>query len=303
MDETMEGRMDVRRIVPFLAIALSMACRSQPAPAPRAGTPVPPEVAPVASARVTLPPAEGGAKAALDSSPRHGELVDVKVPSGTAIRTWVVYPERPDKAGVVLVIHEVFGLSDWIRAVADRLADEGFIVVAPDLISGLGPNGGGTDSVPSRDDVVKLVRGLSQEDANVRLDAVRAWAIALPAANGKLATIGFCWGGTRSFAYAAAQPALAAAVVFYGTSPDAPELAKIRAPVLGHYGGDDARVNATILPADEEMRRLGKAYEPHIYAGAGHGFLRQQEEREGANRKASEESWPRTVRFLREHLM
>jgi carboxymethylenebutenolidase len=303
MDETMEGRMDFRRIVPFLAIALSIACRSQPAPAPRAGAPVPPAVASVASARVTLPPAEGGAKAALDSSPRHGELVDVKLPSGgTPIRTWVVYPERPDKAGIVLVIHEVYGLSDWIRAVADQLAKEGFIAVAPDLVSGLGPNGGGTDSVATRDDVVELVRALSPEEANARLDAVRAWAIALPASNGKLATIGFCWGGARSFAYAAAQPALGAAVVYYGVSPDAPELAKIQAPVLGHYGGDDARVNATILPAEAEMRRLGKAYEPHIYAGAGHGFLRQQEEREGANLKAAQQAWPRTVAFLRERL-
>ena len=299
--------MDLRRLAPLLAIALSMACRSQPAPAPVSVAPAPP---PAAAAPVTstspsaLPASEGAAKAVLDASPRHGEFVDVKLPSGgTPIRTWVVYPERPDKAGVVLVIHEVYGLSDWIRAVADQLAKEGFIAVAPDLVSGLGPNGGGTDSAPTRDDVVKLVRALSSEDANARLDAVRAWAIALPASNGKLATIGFCWGGARSFAYAAAQPALGAAVVYYGVSPDAPELAKIHAPVLGHYGGDDARVNATILPAEAEMRRLGKAYEPHIYAGAGHGFLRQQEEREGANRKASEEAWPRTVRFLRERLM
>jgi carboxymethylenebutenolidase len=149
---------------------------------------------------------------------------------------------------------------------------------------------------------VKLVRALSSEDANARLDAVRAWAVQLPAANGKIATIGFCWGGARSFGYAAAQPALDAAVVYYGMSPEAPDLAKIRAPVLAHYGGDDARVNATILPAETEMRRLGKTYEPHIYAGAGHGFLRQQDGREMANRKATEQAWPRTVEFLRERL-
>jgi carboxymethylenebutenolidase len=305
MHEMMEARMDVRRFVPLLAIVSSMACRSQPAPAP---APVAP-AAPAAAAPVTspaprpLPASEGTAKAALDASPRHGEFVDLKLPSGgPAIRSWVVYPERPDTAGVVLVIHEVFGLSDWIRAVADQLAKEGFIAVAPDLVSGLGPGGGGTESVPTRDDVVKLVRALSPEQANARLEAVRAWAIALPAANGKVATIGFCWGGGVSFAYAAAQPALDGAVVYYGTSPEAPALAQIRAPVLGHYGGDDARVNATILPADAEMRRLGKAYEPHIYAGAGHGFLRQQEGRDGANRKATEESWPRTVAFLKERL-
>ena len=294
--------MKIRPLFPILTTTLLLACSTQPAPTPGTvgGTSA---AAPAPAAPLLLPPSEQTAKSALDSSTRHGEYADVALPSGgTPIRTWVVYPERKDKAGVVLVIHEVYGLSDWIRSVADALAREGFIAVAPDLISGLGPNGGGTESVAGRDDVVKLVRGLTPQDASARLDAVRAWALALPAANGKIATIGFCWGGARSFAYAASQPQLNAAVVYYGTSPEAAELARIGSPVLGHYGGDDARVNATILPAQEEMRRLGKHYEPHIYAGAGHGFLRQQEDREGANRTASEQSWPRTISFLREHL-
>ena len=250
-----------------------------------------------------LPPSEETAKARLEKSPRHGEYVDVKLPSGgVPIRTWVVYPERKDRAGVVLVIHEVYGLSDWLRGVADQLAQEGFIAVAPDLISGLGPGGGGTESVPTRDDVVKLVRSVTPADANARLDAVRAWAVALPSSNGRSATIGFCWGGARSFAYAAAQPALDGAVVYYGTSPEVADLAKVEAPVLGHYGGDDARVNATIPAAEAEMKRLSKPYEPHVYEGAGHGFLRAQTEREGANLRATEQSWPRTVAFLRELL-
>ncbi|HEX9940371.1 MAG TPA: dienelactone hydrolase family protein [Thermoanaerobaculia bacterium] len=251
----------------------------------------------------SLPPSEQQAKTALEKSPRHGEYMDIKLPSGgTPIRTWVVYPERKDKAGVVIVIHEIYGLSDWIRGVADQLAREGFIAVAPDLISGLGPQGGGTDSVPSRDDVVKLVRGLTPEEATARLNAVRDYAVKLPAANGKSATIGFCWGGARSFAYAAAQPALNAAVVYYGTSPEAADLAKIKAPVLGLYGGDDARVNATIPAAETEMKKPGKTYEPHVYEGAGHGFLRAQEDRDGANLKATKQAWPRTVAFLRERL-
>ncbi|HEY8022272.1 MAG TPA: dienelactone hydrolase family protein [Thermoanaerobaculia bacterium] len=250
-----------------------------------------------------LPPAEQPAKAALDSSPRHGEWVDVKLPAGgTPIRTWIVYPERKDKAPVVLVIHEVFGLSDWVRAVADQLAREGFIAVAPDLVSGLGPHGGGSDSVPGRDDVVKLVHALAPEQAIARLNAVRDYAVKLPAANGRSATIGFCWGGGTSFAYAAAQPALNAAVVYYGVAPEAAALARIQAPVLGLYGGDDARVDATIPPAEAEMKRLGKSYEPHVYAGAGHGFLRQQDGRDGANLKATKDAWPRTLAFLREHL-
>lgn len=251
----------------------------------------------------SIPPSEAQAKAALETSPRHGEYVDVKMPSGgTPIRTWISYPERKDKAGVVIVIQEVFGLTDWIRGVADQLAKEGFIAVAPDMISGLGPGGGGTESVASRDDAVKLVRGIAPEEATKRLNAVRDWAMKLPASNGKTATIGFCWGGGRSFAYAAAQPGLNGAVVYYGGSPEAAELATIQAPVLGLYGADDARVNATIPPAEAEMKKLGKSYEPNIYEGAGHGFLRDQEGREGANLKATKQAWPRTLAFLKERL-
>jgi len=251
----------------------------------------------------SLPASEAQAKAALEKSPRHGEYADVKLPSGgVPIRTWIVYPERKDKAGVVVVIHEVFGLSDWIRGLADQLARDGFIAVVPDLVSGKGPNGGGSDSVASRDDVVKLVHAITPDEATARLNAVRDWAIHLPAANGKSATVGFCWGGGRSFAYAAAQPDLNAAVVYYGTSPDAADLARIKAPVLGFYGGDDARVTTTVAPAEAEMKKLGKTYEPHIFAGAGHGFLRAHDDRAGANLKATQEAWPRTIAFLREHL-
>jgi carboxymethylenebutenolidase len=250
-----------------------------------------------------LPPSETQAKAALDKSPRHGEYVDIKVPSGGApIRTWVVYPERKDKAGVVILIHEIYGLSDWLRGVADQLAKEGFITVVPDLISGMGPNGGGTESAASRDDVVKMVRGLTPEITLARLNAVHDWAVKIPSGNGKTATMGFCWGGGKSFAYAAQQPALDAAVVFYGTSPEGEELAKVKAPVLGHYGGDDARVNATIPTAEAELKKLGRTYEPHVYEGAGHGFLRQQDGRDGANLKATQQAWPRTLAFLRERL-
>lgn len=247
-----------------------------------------------------IPPAEEQAKATLDKSPRHGEWIDVKMPSGEAIRTWIVYPERKEKAGVVLVIHEIYGLSDWIRGVADQLAKDGFIAVAPDLISGKGPKGGGTDAAASRDDVVKLVRGLAPEETNARLDAVRDWAIKLPAANGRSATTGFCWGGSASFAYAASQRGLNAAVVYYGSAPDAAALAAIKAPVLGNYGGDDARVTATVAPTEEAMKKAGKAFEAHVYTGAGHGFLRQQSGKDGANAKATREAWPRTIAFLRE---
>jgi carboxymethylenebutenolidase len=275
----------------------------QGSPPPPAAAAAAPAAAPVVARDESLPPSEPQAKAALEKSPRHGEYVDVKLPGGgTPIRTWVVYPERKDKAPVVLLIHEIYGLSDWLRGVADQLAREGFIAVAPDLISGLGPNGGGTESAASRDDVVAMVRKLTPAQATARLNAVREYAIHLPSATGKSATIGFCWGGGRSFSYAATQPALNAAVVYYGTAPEAAALASIKAPVLGLYGGDDARVDATIPPAAAEMKKLGKTYEPHVYEGAGHGFLRAQEDRGGANLKATREAWPRTLAFLREHL-
>jgi carboxymethylenebutenolidase len=250
-----------------------------------------------------LPAAEEQAKAVLDSSPRHGEFVSIPVPgSDVKLNTWVVYPETSGKAGVVIVIHEIFGLSDWIRAVADQIAADGFIAVTPDLISGMGPGGGGTESVSSRDDVVKLIRGLSDEETTKRLNAVFSYASSIPSANGKIATVGFCWGGSASFAYATAQPNLAGAVVYYGTSPDSTHLAQIHAPVLGLYGGDDARVGATVEPAAKVMKELKKPYDYEFFEGAGHGFLRQQSGREGANMKATQRAWPKTIMFLKNNL-
>jgi carboxymethylenebutenolidase len=290
----------------LIAATLLLLSTQAPTPAPPsvpAGVSVPVPAPTPVPRTPDLPPSEDHAKDALSSTPRHGEWVDVKVEgAATPIRTWVVYPERKQKAGVVIVIHEIYGLSDWIRGVADQLAREGFIAVAPDLISGLGPNGGGTDSVPTRDDVVKLVRSLSPEETNRRLDAVRQHALTLPSANLRTATIGFCWGGARSFGYAAHQPGLDAAVVYYGASPEAADLARVKGPVQGHYGADDARVNATVPPAQAEMNRLGRVYEVHTYEGAGHGFLRGQSGRNGANYAATRAAWPRTVAFLRDRL-
>lgn len=252
----------------------------------------------------TLPPGEEGALEALSQSPRHGEWVDV--PYGGAdvpIRTWAVYPERSDDAPVVIVIHEIYGLTDWIRSVADQMAAEGFIALAPDLLSGMGPDGGGTEAIGSRDEVVATIRTLAEDEAMQRLDAVREYALSIPSASGEVGTVGFCWGGSTSFAYAVHQPELDAAVVYYGTSPDDEGVyADIEAPVLGLYGGDDQRVNSTIPMAREAMDGLGRTYEVEVYEGAGHGFLRAQEGREGANMRATEQAWPRTVDFFRAHL-
>jgi carboxymethylenebutenolidase len=248
-----------------------------------------------------LPPTEDDAAARLNSSPRHGEFHTVDV-RGTPVRVWVVYPERKDKAPVVLVIHEIFGLTDWIRAVTDQLAAEGFLAVAPDLLSGKGPHGGGSDDFPARDDATKAVSGLDRDEVLARLDAVRDWALAQPSASTSSGTVGFCWGGGTSFAYAVHQPQLDAAVVYYGTPPqDLSTLAAVRAPVLGLYGGDDARVTSTVDATREKMHALGKSYEPHVFDGAGHGFLRAQGGQNGANARAAAQAWPLTVNFLRAH--
>lgn len=259
---------------------------------------------PQMTAAPSPPPDEAGALEALNTSPRHGEWVDVPMQgSDTPVRTWAVYPERSDNAPVVIVIMEIYGMTDWIRSVADQLAAEGFIALAPDLLSGMGPNGGGSESLGTRDDVVAMVRQLAPEEAMRRLDAVRAYAATIPSATDKVGVVGFCWGGGTSFAYAVHQPDLDAAVVYYGTSPaEGSPYDAINAPVLGLYGGDDQRVDATIPTARAAMDALGKPYEVEVYDGAGHGFLRAQNDRDGANMRATEQAWPRTVDFFRQHL-
>lgn len=244
---------------------------------------------------------------ALAESSRHGEWVDLELAGGGKLNTWVVYPERSDKAGVVLVIHDIRGMSDWIRAVGDQLAQDGFIAVVPDFLSGKGPDGGGTSSLGNG--VGQAIRQLAEEEVVARLDAAMAYGRTLPASNGKTAVLGFCWGGTQSFAYALAQPKLQAAVVYYGSVPGSSatavpgdRIARIGAPVLGLYGGNDARINATLPPTIAAMMEHGKTYEFHTFEAAGHGFLHRQDGADGANLQAASHAWPLTVAFLGRHL-
>jgi carboxymethylenebutenolidase len=248
-----------------------------------------------------LPPLEDSAVARLNASPRHGEWVKYDAGGGDSVLAWVVYPERSDKAPVVVVIHEIFGLTDWIRAVADQFAADGFIAIAPDLLSGKGPSGGGTSSV-DRQGAIALIRTLRPDEIARRLRAAAAYATGLPAARDAVASVGFCWGGSTSFAFATTWPGLKGAVVFYGTPPTEEAAARIQAPVLGLYGGDDARVTSTVEPTRAMMARLGKRYEPHVFEGAGHGFLRDQAGRSGANLRAAQQAWPMAVAFLRQVL-
>ena len=243
------------------------------------------------------------ATAQLKSSPRHGEWVDIKASSGAPIKSFVVYPERRDKAPVVIVIQEIFGLTDWIRGVADQLAKEGFIAIAPDFMSGMGPNKGGSAELGEQGSVAEI-RKLTPADVTRILNDVRAYALTIPAANGKTATIGFCWGGGASSMYALMQPELNAAVAYYGgMPPDAAAFANAKAPILGLYAANDNRVNATLDLAKAELAKKNVPYEQHFFEGAGHGFLRQQNGTAQApgNAKAAAEAWSLTLEFLRKH--
>lgn len=235
----------------------------------------------------------------IAGSPRHGEWVAIKVGATDSVMAWVVYPERAQKAPVVIAIHENTGLNIWTRSVADQLAADGFIGIAPDLTT-MGKSGSLTDETPA-DVGRQLIGRVTPEFANAALDAVARYGMSLPAALPKYGVIGFCWGGGRSFSHATHAPGLGASVVYYGSPPNAEEMANIKAPVLGLYGGADARINATIPGTDSTMKRLGKSYEYHIFDGAGHGFLRGQENSE-ANAKAAQEAWPKTVAFLKARL-
>ncbi|HEY8468036.1 MAG TPA: dienelactone hydrolase family protein [Longimicrobiales bacterium] len=248
-----------------------------------------------------MPPGAAAARARLEASPRHGEWVVVQTGPEDSVRAWVVYPERRERAPVVLLVHEIYGLTHWIRAVADQLAADGFIAIAPDLLT-MKNVPTGQDGDPEREAAVSAIRTLNPDDIHRQLRAVAAYGMRLPAATQRYGIVGFCWGGAVSFAHAVRVPELGAAVVYYGTSPDPSELAAVRAPVLGLYGGDDARVNVTVPPADSAMKALGKTFEYVMYEGAGHGFLRQQDGRDGANLAAARQAWPRTVQWFRQHL-
>ena len=221
--------------------------------------------------------AQDWAKVLLNKSPRHQEWVKV-AHGGRTVDAFVVYPEVSHKAPVVLLIHEIFGLSDWARSMADDIARMGYIVIAPDLLSGYGPGGGGTSAFPDQQAVIKAVSGLDANAVNADLNAAADYALKLPAADGKLAVIGFCWGGGKSFLYATQRRDLSAAFVFYGPPPPVDSMKNIVAPVYGFYGGNDERITATVPETKTAMAAAGKKYETVIYDGAGHGFMRTGED-------------------------
>ena len=248
----------------------------------------------------SLPPDAEHARARLDASPRHGEWVMLHTSAGDSLHAWIVYPERRTRAPVVVVIHEIYGMSTWIRAVTDQLAKEGYIAIAPDLIP--------SERIPVGNDTltqqaaVAAVSRLNPANVQAGITAAAQYAMALPSALHTYGVVGFCWGGTASFAHAVSSPTLGASVVYYGTSPATPSLVSIKAPVLGLYGGSDARVVATVAPADSAMKAMHKTFDPHIFDGAGHGFLRAQTGNDGANMKATQQAWPATIAWFRKFL-
>jgi carboxymethylenebutenolidase len=242
--------------------------------------------------------AQDWAKAALEKSPRHREWVTVKH-DNRSVETFVAYPESRDKTPAVLVIHEIFGMTDWVQEVADEFAAAGYIAVAPDLLSGMGPNGGRSSSL-DQSKAMEAVGHLDPAQVTADLMAAADYAQKIPASNGKLFVVGFCWGGGQSFRFATNRPDLAAAFVFYGQPPDKEAMAEIHAPVYGFYAGNDARIDVTIADATANMKAAGKVYQPVTYEGAGHGFMRAGEapDASDANQKARADSWVRLKDLL-----
>lgn len=239
------------------------------------------------------------ARERIAKSPRHSEWVTIKH-DGRSVETLIVYPETKDKRPVVLVIHEIFGLSDWVQELADEVAAAGYIAVAPDLLSGMGPNGGRTKDFASGG-VTEAVSKLPPDQVTADLNAAADHGLKLPAANGKLFVAGFCWGGGQTFRFATNRADLSAAFVFYGPPPAKDALARINAPVYGFYGGNDARINATIPETTAAMKAAGKTYDPVTYDGAGHGFMRAGEtpdDANAANKTAREQAWSRWKSLL-----
>jgi carboxymethylenebutenolidase len=242
--------------------------------------------------------AQEWARERIQNSPRHLEWVSVKH-DNREVKCCIGFPERKDKAPAVIVIHEIFGHTDWVQSVVDRLAEAGYIAIAPDLLSGMAPNGGGSSELGSN--VGKVINTIPAAQLNADLDAVADYVSHEASCNGKSAVAGFCWGGGKAFAYAAHNPKLAAALVFYGPAPKPDEMAKIKAPVYGFYGGEDARITAAVPAVIEQMKAAGRTYEPVVYEGAGHGFMRAGEDPKNQhpeNRKAHDAAWERVRKIL-----
>src|SRR6267142_3851369 len=247
---------------------------------------------------VQIASAQDWAKATLEKSPRHREWITIKH-DGRSVETFVVYPESKGKTPVVLVIHEIFCMTDWVQDLADQVAAAGYIAVAPDLLSSMGTNGGRSSDF-AEGKTMEAVSHLNPDQVTADLNAAADYALKIPASNGKLFVGGFCWGGGQTFRFATNRPDLAAAFVFYGGPPEKDAMVRIKAPVYGFYAGNDARINATLPDAIAQMKAAGKSYDPVTYEGAGHGFMRAGEapDAKDADKKARVDAWVRWKSLL-----
>src|SRR5712675_3354454 len=238
------------------------------------------------------------ARERIAKSPRHSEWVTIKH-DGRSVETLIVYPESKEKRPVVLVIHEIFGMTDWVEELADEVAEAGYIAVAPDLLSGMGPNAGRSSDF-AQGKAMEAISHLNPDQVTADLSAAADYGKKLPASNGKLYVAGFCWGGGQTFRFATNRGDLSAAFVFYGSPPEKDAMARIKAPVYGFYAGDDARIDATIPDTITQMKAAGKTYEPVTYEGAGHGFMRAGEAPDATepDKKARADAWLRWKNLL-----
>ncbi len=272
-----------------------------------------------------LPASFNNAAARLSASPRHAEWVKLAWEPGSkdSLMAWVVYPSTSRaKSPVVVVVHEIFGLATWVRGVADQVAAEGFIAIAPDLNSRV--RGGPSTTELSGDSARKLISGVDAAERNKGIIAAASYAMAQPSADRRYAVIGYCWGGSTVFMHAVngGVTGFSGGVAFYGLPymTQAPagatstligdSLAKIKAPVMLLSGSKDPRIGAAMPGLDSAMKALHKNYSGTNYAGAVHGFLRAQDDQkatrdpaeEAANLAATKDGWPRTVEFLKKNL-
>jgi carboxymethylenebutenolidase len=208
-----------------------------------------------------------------------------------AVQGYLAKPSAGTGFGAVLVIHENRGLNAHIEDVARRLAVAGFVALAPDLLSVAG--GTPADEDKARDMIQKLDRATAVADAVAGV----AWLRRQADADRKVGAVGFCWGGGIVNQLAVADPTLDAAVVYYGAQPDAADAAKIKAPMMLHYGGLDERIDAGIPAFRAALDKAGVSYEIYVYEGANHAFNNDTSPaRYDAN--AAKLAWDRTIAFF-----
>ena len=280
----------------------------------RQAAPAAPAAAPggMTSKRADLPANFLMAAKTVAQSPRKGAWVDIPMQGGTKLHTWISYPQNVARAPVVLIFQPGPGMdmgeppvkgggANWLRAIADQLASEGFIGVLPDLTSGLGPNGGNYDSFEFPDDSARAINRISHADVLNRIRVARDYALKLPMANGRLGATGFCMGGGLAWEAAAEIEGVNASAVFYGNPPAEAIMARIKAPVAAFFGANDLGLAPRVAPATADMKRLGKDFTVQVYPEATHVFLYRQDL--GKNMTATEDAWPRAMAFLKRHLV